>query len=84
MKRFPKKIKLLRECAGLSLRDAGEASGVNFKAIHNWEKGVAEPRPISLNRYLDMLKQHEVTINKGEILSLLGRGETHPTVSAIG
>lgn len=77
VKRFPKVIMGLRDTAGLSLRDAEEVTNINFKTIHLWERGVTEPRPHTLNKYLTALQKHGVEINKGEVLSLLGRGRKH-------
>ena len=49
----PAERRRLREAAGLSLRDVGEAVGVSHAAVSRWERG-AHPRS-SIGSYAELL-----------------------------
>lgn len=47
----------VRENAGLSLREAGSAAGVDAGAIHRWENGTARPQPATAVLYGRFLQE---------------------------
>lgn len=51
----PAARRALRESTGLSQRDIAQALGVSICAVSLWERGVRQPRPAMLQRYVELL-----------------------------
>lgn len=55
----PERRRAIREGAGISLRQMGDALDVTGSCIKKWEEGAAEPRPRNLHEYVQLLKDLE-------------------------